>query len=98
MVDNLISKIFSTVMVLIKRQLDIQYHFIITTFCLFTLSADEKLTDSLLLAESVMVVLGSRCGMPDAREAFVAAICKFALPSLFVLPEKREFAVLLQYI
>ncbi|KAL5113058.1 hypothetical protein TcWFU_010146 [Taenia crassiceps] len=52
-------------------------------------SADEKLTDSLLLAESVMVVLSSQCGIVDAREAFVAAICKFALPSLFVLSEKQ---------
>ncbi|VDK21269.1 unnamed protein product [Taenia asiatica] len=51
--------------------------------------ADEKLTDSLLLAESVMVVLSSQCGIVDAREAFVAAICKFALPSLFVLSEKQ---------
>ncbi|VDM16783.1 unnamed protein product [Hydatigera taeniaeformis] len=52
--------------------------------------ADEKLTDSLLLAESAMVVLSSQCGIADAREAFVAALCKFALPSFFVLSEKRE--------
>ncbi|CDS40590.1 protein MON2 [Echinococcus multilocularis] len=51
--------------------------------------ADEKLTDSLLLAESVMVVLSSRCGIVDAREAFVASICKFALPSFFVLSERQ---------
>ncbi|KAM7539751.1 hypothetical protein Aperf_G00000030230 [Anoplocephala perfoliata] len=49
--------------------------------------ADEKLTDSFLLAESAMVELCSRCGLADAREAFLATLCKFALPSL-VLSEK----------
>ncbi|VUZ46078.1 unnamed protein product [Hymenolepis diminuta] len=52
--------------------------------------ADEKLTDSFLLAVTVMVVLSSRCGISDARETFLATLCKFALPSLFVLTEKRE--------
>uniref|UniRef100_A0A5K3FRM2 Mon2_C domain-containing protein n=1 Tax=Mesocestoides corti TaxID=53468 RepID=A0A5K3FRM2_MESCO len=50
--------------------------------------ADEKLTDSFLLAESVMVVLSSLCGLGDSREAFVASICKSALPSLSVLSER----------
>ncbi|VDD83634.1 unnamed protein product [Mesocestoides corti] len=51
--------------------------------------ADEKLTDSFLLAESVMVVLSSLCGLGDSREAFVASICKSALPSLSVLSERQ---------
>ncbi|KAM3184735.1 hypothetical protein ACTXT7_007752 [Hymenolepis weldensis] len=51
--------------------------------------ADEKLTDSFLLAVTAMVVLSSRCGISDARETFLATLCKFALPSLFVLSEKR---------
>lgn len=55
----------------------------------FYYSADEKLTDSFLLAVTAMVVLSSRCGISDARETFLATLCKFALPSLFVLSEKR---------
>ncbi|VDO11629.1 unnamed protein product [Rodentolepis nana] len=50
--------------------------------------ADEKLTDSFLLAVTSMVVLSSYCGVVDARETFLATLCKFALPSLSVLSEK----------
>nr|CDS34440.2 protein MON2 [Hymenolepis microstoma] len=51
--------------------------------------SDEKLIDSFLLAVTSMVVLSGHCGITDARETFLVALCKFALPSLSVLSEKN---------